>query len=150
MLQIPLISVSSPWFPISNPASLKEIIFVNDGSTDNTAEIVSRYDVRCINGPGQGPGAARNLGWRAAKTSLIWFMDADCVAEPDALSILLQHMEDPKVAGVGGSYGNMHPDSLLACLIHEEIVERHRTMPPEVNYLATFNVLYRTRHAQIS
>jgi GT2 family glycosyltransferase len=52
-------------------------------------------------------------------------------------------MDDPKVGGVGGSYGNMSPDSLLACLIHEEIVARHARMPDRDNYLATFNVLYR-------
>ena len=39
----------------------------------------------------------------------------------------------------------MRVDSLLACLIHEEIIERHGRMGTEVNFLATFNVLYR-RH----
>jgi cellulose synthase/poly-beta-1,6-N-acetylglucosamine synthase-like glycosyltransferase len=37
----------------------------------------------------------------------------------------------------------MNPESLLACLIHEEIVERHRAMPLRVDFLATFNVVYR-------
>ena len=122
---------------------LEEIVFVDDGSTDDTAEIVGEYPVRLIQGPGGGPGAARNLGWRAATGDLIWFIDSDCVAEPDALERLLPHLDDPKVGGVGGSYGNMRSDSLLACLIHEEIVERHRSMPTRVNFLATFNVLYR-------
>jgi GT2 family glycosyltransferase len=53
-------------------------------------------------------------------------------------------MDDPRVGGVGGSYGIMTADSLLACLIHEEIVERHRVMPQRVDFLATFNVLYRS------
>ena len=37
----------------------------------------------------------------------------------------------------------MNPNSLLASLIHEEIVTRHRAMSSDVNFLATFNVVYR-------
>lgn len=138
---------------------LKEIIFVDDGSTDATREIASRYPVRIIQGTGQGPGAARNLGWKAAETELIWFIDSDCVAEPDALARLVAHLgvtasvgfvaceppkgDTPTVAGVGGSYANLYPDSLIATLIHEEIVARHRRMKREVDFLATFNVIYR-------
>lgn len=124
---------------------LKEIIFVDDGSTDETKTIVAEFPVICIAGAGQGAGAARNLGWRAAKSALIWFVDSDCVAEPNALDLLLTHLEDEKVGGVGGSYGSMTADSLLSRLIHEEIIERHRAMSVRVNFLATFNVIYR-RH----
>jgi glycosyltransferase involved in cell wall biosynthesis len=123
--------------------SLAEILFVNDGSTDDTARIAAGYPVRILEGGGRGPGAARNFGWRAAKTPWVWFIDSDCVAEEGALDLLLEHVDSPEVAGVGGSYGNMRPDSLLACVIHEEIVERHLRMPERVDFLASFNLLYR-------
>jgi glycosyltransferase involved in cell wall biosynthesis len=123
--------------------SLAEIIFVDDASTDDTAQIVARYPVRSLKGRGDGPAAARNVGWRAARTAWIWFIDSDCVAEEDALAILLSHAADGAAAGVGGSYGNMRPDSLLACLIHEEIAERHSRMPSRVDFLGSFNVLYK-------
>lgn len=129
--------------PLLNKGVLKEIILVDDRSTDDTAEIARRFPVRCLPGTGTGAASARNIGWRAAETPLVWFVDSDCVAESDALPILLKHMEDPDVAGVGGSYGNMNHDSLLASLIHEEIIERHLSMPEEVDFLATFNVVYR-------
>jgi GT2 family glycosyltransferase len=129
--------------PLLERGELAEIIFVDDASTDDTAAIAARYPITCLRGRGDGPGAARNLGWRSARTPLVWFIDSDCVAAPDALSRLRPHLRDDQVAAVGGSYGNMRPDALLACLIHEEIIERHRRMKPRVNFLATFNVLYR-------
>ncbi len=135
--------------PLLGRDGLTEVIFVDDGSRDDTREIVAKYPVRCVAGPGRGPGAARNLGWRAAGTELVWFVDSDCVAEPDALARLVPYFDRLKLGGVSGSYGNMRPDSLLATLIHEEIIERHRWMRRamehrgRIDFLATFNVLYR-------
>lgn len=119
------------------------IIVVDDGSTDATSSIAQQPGVQVIRGQGRGAGAARNLGWKAARTQVIWFVDADCVIELDALDLLLPHLIEPNVGAVGGSYGNMREDSLIASLIHEEIVERHLDMPTEVNFLATFNVLFK-------
>ncbi len=133
-------------------APLREIIFVDDRSTDASRQIAESLDVRVIEGPGRGPGGARNTGFRAAAHPLVWFVDADCVAEPDALALLIPHMHTQNVTGSGGgggvggvsgSYGIQNPGSLLACLIHEEIIQRHLVMPSDVNFLATFNVLYR-------
>ncbi|MCP4890298.1 MAG: glycosyltransferase, partial [Planctomycetaceae bacterium] len=75
-------------------------------------------------------------------SGLIWFIDSDCVAHSDALQQLLPHLSEPEVAGVGGSYSNLFPESLLVTRIHEEIVARHRRMPREVDFLGGFNVLY--------
>jgi cellulose synthase/poly-beta-1,6-N-acetylglucosamine synthase-like glycosyltransferase len=118
-------------------------VFVDDGSTDETSQIANQYPVQLVTGSGQGPGAARNLGWRTAKSELIWFIDSDCVAEQDALRWLIFRMMQHDIQGVGGSYSNLFPECLLARLIHEEIVARHEQMQAEVDFLGGFNVLYR-------
>jgi cellulose synthase/poly-beta-1,6-N-acetylglucosamine synthase-like glycosyltransferase len=93
---------------------------------------------------GRGPGAARNLGWRATERDLVWFVDADCVPEPDSLRFLVERLDaDPALAAAGGSYSNLLPGSLLACTIHEEIVARHTRMGSETDHLGTFNALFR-------
>jgi glycosyltransferase involved in cell wall biosynthesis len=56
-----------------------EIIVADDGSTDETARIVSRYGerIRYLRQPNAGPAAARNLGLAAAKGEFVAFLDAD-------------------------------------------------------------------------
>lgn len=129
--------------PLLQGPALREIIFIDDGSTDDTRSIAGEFPVTVIEGAGRGPGAARNAGWRAANHPFVWFVDADCVANPDALDKLVGEFDENRVGAVSGSYRNMVPHSLLACLIHQEIIERHRKMPKRVDFLATFNVVYR-------
>ncbi len=120
-----------------------EVLYVDDGSDDDSAARAAAEGATVLASPGRGAGAARNAGWRAAKHPLVWFVDSDCIAAADALELLLAHMEDQGVGAVSGAYDNAVDGSLLATLIHEEIAVRHRRMPVEVDFLASFSVLYR-------
>jgi mycofactocin glycosyltransferase len=81
-----------------------EILVIDDGSRDNSAEIASRYSqVTLIRHPvNMGLAAARNTALRAARNELVASVDADVVADPNWIATLLPHMADPKVAGAGG------------------------------------------------
>ncbi len=127
---------------IKSQGELTRIIVCDDGSTDATPQIAQELGVSCIRSKPKGRSAARNLGWREASEEAIWFMDADCIPERDALTHLLACLDDPSVGGAGGSFVMRQPAPLLATLIHEEIVERHRCMGNRVNFVATGNAVY--------
>lgn len=119
-----------------------EIIVVDDGSTDRTGEIARDFEgVTYIRQENAGPAAARNRGAAAAKGAWLAFTDSDCVAEPDWINQLMAKRE-PGVVGIGGTYDIANPASLLARIIHAEIIARHARLPVYVDFLGSFNVAY--------
>lgn len=69
------------------PRDRYELIFVDNGSNDDSVDILHRYPgVRVLHEPVQGSYAARNCGLREARGDIIAFTDSDCFADPAWLS----------------------------------------------------------------
>jgi len=80
-----------------------EIVLVNDGSRDATAEIARRHPrVRIVDTPNQGLSAARNIGLAEASGEIVAYTDADTRVDPDWLTFLIQPFLTSDVVGSGG------------------------------------------------
>ncbi len=80
----------------------REVLVVDNGSTDRTAHITDAYPVERLFEPRRGPSAARNRGIRAASGDVVVFTDADCVVSTGWLRALVRGFHSPEVLGVAG------------------------------------------------
>lgn len=86
-----------------------EVIFVDDGSTDGTQEILKKFPwVRNIRQKNMGLSYARNVGMNAARGEIIVYTDSDCEADEDWLYYMALAMIRGPHAGMGGP--NLIPD----------------------------------------
>ncbi|MCS7032674.1 MAG: glycosyltransferase [Phycisphaerae bacterium] len=86
-----------------------EVIFVDDGSTDHTQEILRQFPwVRNIRQNNMGLSYARNVGMQAATGEIIVYTDSDCEADEDWLYYLVLTLKNSRHVGVGGP--NLIPD----------------------------------------
>ena len=104
-----------------------EVILVDDGSTDQTAEIARRFPVVYHYQENQGPAAARNAGVFLAKGDLIFFTDADCVPDPNWLEEMAAPFARPEVTAVKGVYRTEQKD-IVARFAQVEFEERFRML----------------------
>jgi glycosyltransferase involved in cell wall biosynthesis len=129
------------------PAEAVEIIAIDNGSSENTAQIQADFPgVRWLVEPRSGSYAARNLGVRRAWGKFIAFTDADCVPAASWLEEAIKALEGIPATIVGGriDYLNAPGRGLNACeLIEEEffMLTRQQHLIERIGVAATANVV---------
>jgi len=99
MASLPLVSIIIPCYngerfvaeaiesALAQTYPHKEVIVIDDGSTDNSLEVIKSFGdkIRWETGPNRGGCAARNRGIELARGELIQFLDADDILHPQKL-----------------------------------------------------------------
>ena len=127
----------------SVPSSDYEVIVVDDGSTDDTPDIVSHEfpGVRLLRQKNAGPAAARNNGALAAQGEYVFFTDSDCRPLRDWIERMsAPFAADKEVAGVKGVYRTEQPQ-LTARFVQIEYEDKYDLMRRDryIDFIDTYS-----------
>ena len=128
----------------SIPKENYEVIVIDDGSTDNTSDIVKRFPVRYIYQSNKGPATARNTGAKEAKGEIILFTDSDCIPGKNWIEEMVMPFNNPEVMAVKGAYKTKQR-SLTARLAQIEFEERFEMLKKveSIDMVDTYSAAYR-------
>ncbi len=99
---------------LNYPKEKLEIIVVDDGSTDETVEVVQSFDVKVVsNKNSRGPAYSRNLGEKSANGEILAFLDSDCTVHPDWLQEIIPFFRLTGLGAIGGFVASYFRESLI-------------------------------------
>jgi glycosyltransferase involved in cell wall biosynthesis len=117
-----------------------EVIVVDDHSQDNSVEIISQYPCKLVRlDRHRGAAAARNMGVRHGRGGTLFFTDADCLLQDDALALAAESLaaEGPS-AIVGGTYTLTPYDRRFCSRFQSVFINFFETRhAPGADYVAT-------------
>ncbi|MFW9848211.1 MAG: glycosyltransferase family 2 protein [Candidatus Thorarchaeota archaeon] len=121
-----------------------KIVVVNDQSTDNTMNLLLKYQKEypelfvIVEGPGLGAGASRDAGIKAIETKYVAFLDSDDWYTPNALETLY-----PMVMRTGATSGAI-------CKVYDNGVKRMQKLPSKSNILINHEMTKRAVYTSMS
>lgn len=129
----------------------KEIIIVDDGSTDNIESIIkneqkNRKNLVYIKQKNSGPAKARNTGAKRATTEILVFTDSDCVPEKNWLEEMIKPFENKEVGGVQGAYKTKQKE-IIARFVQIEIEERYERMKhsKNIDWIGSYSAAFKRK-----
>jgi cellulose synthase/poly-beta-1,6-N-acetylglucosamine synthase-like glycosyltransferase len=92
-----------------------EIIYADSGSSDDSVALAQQMGAQAIALHPERPTAAigRNAGWRAARGSIVLFLDGDTILRPRFVVDSLPEFSNPEIAVVWGHRREIHPEQSL-------------------------------------
>lgn len=116
---------------LAYPKERLEVLVVDNGSQDGTAEVARRFPVTVLSEPDvESSYAARNRGAEAASGTWVAFTDADCVATPEWLARLLAPPIPPEVGAVVGEVVALEGNTAVQRLTERFGLMRHGVTLP--------------------
>lgn len=110
----------------------KEIIVVDDGSIDQTKDVLQKYKknghITAIHTSHKGRSHARNTGMEMSSGEILFFAEADGVYHPDYITKTIEHFKNPSVGGVLASGRVLNPCSIVQKCINVEFEIREFKM----------------------
>jgi GT2 family glycosyltransferase len=91
------------------PPDRREILVVDNGSSDGTAGLIRSRPVSYLREHKRGVSNARNRGIAESSGEILAFIDADCLAEPQWLTEIVRAFDDPEVGAVAGDLQHAPP-----------------------------------------
>jgi cellulose synthase/poly-beta-1,6-N-acetylglucosamine synthase-like glycosyltransferase len=123
------------------PAAEREILVVDNRSTDRTKEIIRSYPVRYLFESARGVANARNCGLRAAAGEIVAFTDADCIVAPDWLGHLCHPFDDPKTVACAGKVKPLKPRTVVEhYIVYRRILDQEKMLEANRPYSPPFAI----------
>jgi glycosyltransferase involved in cell wall biosynthesis len=153
MIDFPLVSIIVPMYNSSGyieqclnsligldyPQEKKQIIVVDNGSSDGSTEIVKKIPVTLVSCPEGNISKVRNVGAKVAKGDFFAFVDSDCTVLPNWLKVATEILNRPNIVATGSGYKAPIYASWIekTWLIESKIEERYVSFIPCGNFIVT-------------
>ena len=136
-----------------------EVVVVNDGTPDNSMEIVQKYasihdNLHILNQKNQGLSVARNSGLKKAKGDYVWFVDSDDWLTNNSLNIVISHLNKNydalkiKLCRINESNGKCSIDSYNKYLKNRDIISGKDFLFDEGSYAPAQSFIFRRSFLQ--